>query len=828
MNGQLNGGSAVAGDSAAIAAWTLASRVTGLGKVVAIAAVLGPTYLGNTFQAMNLVPNLAYEFLTGTLFANLLVPSLVGHLRSDDPRGVEQLAGRFMGLSMAAFAGLAAVVTLAGPLLLRVFTAGVSDPTVAAAQRHAGWLLLALLIPQVVFYGIAGTAAAVLNAHGRFGLVAAAPVLENLGLVATMAAVAMVFGTGGDVTDVSSAQLLLLGMGSTGAVVVHAGLLWWGARRRGVVLLPRRGWADPELRELLRRAVPSLGHAGLNSLRTLVVLVLANRVRGGVVAFQLALNFFHLPVALGAKAIGVAMLPRLARLDHEDRLAAFRDQFVRGTSMMLFLTVPAAVAYLVLARPLAAAVSWGEMARPGAATLVAAALAGLAAGILGEALFIVATHAAYARRDARSPFRAMLVRTVVSLALMAGVTLVTDEALFLVGLALALTIGNLLSAGQLWLGVRWSLPAGEESLGPDLRKTMAAALAMAGPAYLVATYVPRPGEGTAGDLLAMASAVVVGGVIFLAAQRAMNSQDLRAFLDARPGTAVRHTAGAVDEPDLASDGPAPGATVLQQGEGRLVVAEAGGRTVRKSFTAGPASRDRQLARQEFDHLLLLSDALAGVGGVSCPRPLAWGDEPLPHVRMTRAPGVPLDVHLRHERLAAEDRDRIATMLRKALGIYVTTFSEPYFDLHFRNMIIDPASGSMTLLDFDVPIQFRDASLQGLTHLEVSLGNLVGSCCFEAARPSRLLSWRQRRQSIALCAAVVLAFDPSDGGADEVSDPRIRGIGEAAAISFTGSAAHGRWYRLVWYRTIGRLMKARVARGLRAAGAEIRVPPKRPT
>ncbi|MGH3115333.1 MAG: hypothetical protein ACRDOP_17880, partial [Gaiellaceae bacterium] len=91
--------SVVAGNSLTVAAWTTISRVTGLGRVVAIAAVLGPTYLGNTYQATNLVPNLVFELLAGSLLAGLIVPPLLRHLADDDLERAARVAGGFLGVT---------------------------------------------------------------------------------------------------------------------------------------------------------------------------------------------------------------------------------------------------------------------------------------------------------------------------------------------------------------------------------------------------------------------------------------------------------------------------------------------------------------------------------------------------------------------------------------------------------------------------------------------------------------------------------------------------------------------------------------------------------
>lgn len=514
----------VAGSSLSAATWTTFSRLMGFARLATAGAVLGPTYFGNTYQATNLVPNLAYEFLTGSLFISLLVPPLVRHVDRRDTKEAERFAGGFLGVALAGFACVVVVTVAAGPLVLGLLTSGVADPAVAAAQRRVGWVLLAMFMPQVLFYGLAATGAAVMNAHGRFALAASAPAFESMGIIATMVATAVVFGTGADVRQVDTPQLLLLGLGTTGSVGLHAAVQWWGASRLGVRLVPRAGWRDPEVREVVRRAVPSLGYAGLNSLRVFAVLVVANRVSGGVVAFQLALAFFHLPVAVWARPVAVAMLPTLARCYYERASERFQTELVRGAALALLLIVPASVFYAVLSRPLARAVAFGEMATPAGILLVAASLAALAPGVLGEAGFVIATHASYARHDARSPFRAMVVRTAVALAGMVVAFTATEGTALLVTLGLAISAGNIVSAWQLARGLRSE--DGGERLSPALLRAFAASAVMLVPAYLAGVELPAALGGRAAQLLGVILAGVLALATFLAVERAWHSPEL--------------------------------------------------------------------------------------------------------------------------------------------------------------------------------------------------------------------------------------------------------------------------------------------------------------
>jgi putative peptidoglycan lipid II flippase len=520
----------VARDSMSAARWTLVSRVTGFARAIIVAAVLGPTFFGNTFQAVNTLPNLTFEFLTGSMLATLLVPALVGHGDLGRTADLERVAGGFLGVALLGFSAVAVLGVIAGPLVLGVLTSGVTDPAVADAQRSVGMTLLVLLMPQVVLYGVAGIGGAVMNARGRFGMPAAAPIAENAGVIATMGAYAAIFGTGASVQSVDTPELLLLGIGTTASVALHAGLQWWGARAVGVRLIPRAGWKDGEVRLLLRRAVPSIGYSSLNALRVFAVMVPANRVAGGVVAFSLALNFMYLPTALGARPVALAMLPGWARMYQAGALERFRDEWVRGLGLVCFLTLPAATLYLVLATPLARAASFGELATSAGVQLVAAGVAGLAVGVIGEAVFVLATHASYAREDTAGPLTAMIVRTLVSLAGF-GIAFSLDAGpAVLLALGMAISAGNLVSAGWLVGRIAHMLPAAGRGVLAPLARAGAAAAAMVLPARLVASAIPAESGGNAGSLLAMGLATVVAGATYLLVERALHSPELDFFV----------------------------------------------------------------------------------------------------------------------------------------------------------------------------------------------------------------------------------------------------------------------------------------------------------
>ncbi len=513
-------------DSLRVAGWTLLSRLTGVLRVAAIGAVLGPTLLGNTFQFTNSLPNLVYYgFLGGSLFSSLLVPSLVGLMDEQDRRASERLAGGFLGVVIAALAVASCVALLVGPALLRLGSTGTQSEAVGATQEDVGRLLLVLVIPQVLFYAVVGTSTAVMNARRRFALAAAAPAMENIGILVVLGLTALLYSAPTRLEEVPASQLVLLGAGATAAVGLHAAVQWWGARRAGVTLRPRAGWRVPEVTALLRRALPALGLAGVAALQVLVLLVLANRVPGGVVAAQMGLTFYFFVIALGATPVALALLPRLTRLHAAGDVRGFRDACTRGVRLALFATVPAAVGYVVLAGPLAEVVAVGRMDTEEGVALIAVALAALAPGIVGEGLFQVLTYVCYSRSDTRTPLRSMVVQAVVFVVLACGVFLVDGPAVPAV-LGLSLSVATTVGACHLAVRLRRDPESAPGRIAPAVRRVAAGAATMAVPAWAVTVMVPQWVDGRAGASLAVLGAALVGAAVFLALQAWWRSPEL--------------------------------------------------------------------------------------------------------------------------------------------------------------------------------------------------------------------------------------------------------------------------------------------------------------
>ena len=188
--------------------------------------------------------------------------------------------------------------------------------------------------------------------------------------------------------------------------------------------------------------------------------------------------------------MALSLVPRLARMHLEGDARDFRDTLVRGLALGFFVTIPAAVALLILAKPLAAATSFGQMDSAAGVAMVAAALAPMSLAVVGQTAFMIATYASYARKDTRSPLRSMMLQAAVCLGLVSSSLLVHGSAVLLV-LGLALSVSIVVAAGHLMIRMWRTLGGrGTQRLAPSLVRFVAGAAIMSGPAWLTATVVP--------------------------------------------------------------------------------------------------------------------------------------------------------------------------------------------------------------------------------------------------------------------------------------------------------------------------------------------------
>ncbi|MGH3671284.1 MAG: lipid II flippase MurJ, partial [Pseudonocardiaceae bacterium] len=442
-------------NSATVAVWTLVSRVSGLLRVVVIGAVLGPTYFANAFQTGYVVPNLVFTLIAGPVLAMVLVPGLVRAAGSGGANRAREVFGRVSGWLLAVSAAVAALLMLLSPVIAWTLTFGIPDPAARARGLWLITLLVLLVAPQVLLYVLLNLGIAAQQARGRFALAAGAPAVENVVLILTVIAAGWYYGTGLNVEQVNAELVIVLGVGSTAAVALHAALQLFGTARVGQLSWPSMGWRhDPEVRAITSRLARSVSVATFPALAMYVLLALAGTVPGGTFVVQLSYSVFYALSFVSARAVSMAALPGRANAAHREDGATFGSQWRQGLSYAVIASLPLLVLLAVNSFATANILANGELRHADLIGPLAACLAVVAVAQLVGGVHDIGRQALFARLEDRVPRRASAVALGVILTAAATALLLPANGTRIVWLVLAILAGELAAAGTVLTRLR--------------------------------------------------------------------------------------------------------------------------------------------------------------------------------------------------------------------------------------------------------------------------------------------------------------------------------------------------------------------------------------
>jgi len=522
--------------AALMAVGTALSRVTGLGRIVALAVALGvaESRLADAYNIANTVPLVLYELVLGGILTSIFIPVVVQELRTHEGEEARASVSALVTAAIVALMAMTVLLVVLAPWLIDLFSDRVPGPE-GRTQHDLATFFLRMFAPQVALFGVSAVAAALVNAHGRFGPPMFAPVVNNVILIATFLVFAAV--TAGVPTEATVEDdlglKLLLAAGATGAVAAMAVVNWHFVRRLGLRLRPRLDLRHPAVRKVARLSLWTLLYVVVNAIGTGVSFYLANGRQGGPTAYVTAFAFFQLPVGIAAVSIMTALMPKLSAHFVDGEEATFRARLAGGLRTTALLMLPATAAYLVVAGPLVEVLLEHGVVRSASVDLVASTLRLFAVGLLPFASFLLLSRAFYARQDNRTPALYNVLGV--------GVTVALDFILFpsldVRGLALAHSAGFAVGTLVLAMLLRRRIGGleGRRTM-VELGKALAASALAAGAMLAVLDGVAAAVEP--GDLRALAQLVaagVAGTATFLVAARVLRVRELDAFRRLLPG-----------------------------------------------------------------------------------------------------------------------------------------------------------------------------------------------------------------------------------------------------------------------------------------------------
>ena len=499
---------------------TLASRLLGFVRETMIANALGAGPVADAFYAAFRFPNLFRRLFAEGAFNAAFIPLFARTLEGEGDEAARRFAEDVLASLLLVLAALTAVVMIATPLIVTLIAPGFTSN---AGKFALTVDLFRIMFPYLICMSLTAMITGVLNAYRRFLVAALAPLLLNVTAIS-----ALVLAIVLELDTVSVGRLLSWSIPAAGV----AQLLWvvFAARRIGFTARFRLPKLTPGVKRLLWLAAPAAAAGGITQINLFIGQIIASTKEGAIAVLQYADRIYQLPLGVVGIAIGVVLLPELARALKAGHQREAQHNQNRALEFALFLTLPAATALsmisIVVVRVLYERGAFG----PETSEITARVVAIFALGLPAFVMIKVFTPGYFAREDTRTPM------------LFAGISVATNVAFALTlfpviaeaGIATAESVSGWVNAGllivTLWRRGHFSLDQASLRHIPRLVLSCAIMAAALYAGLLLLDPYFRPEAGLAHQAGALLLLMGGGAVVYFAAAHLTGAVDLGELL----------------------------------------------------------------------------------------------------------------------------------------------------------------------------------------------------------------------------------------------------------------------------------------------------------
>jgi putative peptidoglycan lipid II flippase len=509
---------ALAGNFRLVSLLTLVSRILGMVRDVAMAALFGAGPIMDAFSVAFRIPNLARALFGEGALTSAFLPIFV-HERHSSADSAAELATAVFALLGGLLLALVSVAELA--LLTALWLAQPAPETRLLLE------LIAVMTPYVICICLAAQLGAILHSLQQFTWPALLPVVLNLLWLLAVAAAAVLI-------DAPLAQVRFIAACLVAAGVVQLACALRAVERAGFRFSPRWRAALPRAREVFRAIAPillglsiaqvsslldsfmawgfspsaewgvrnaelsdssSALRAPHSALRRLPVLV----EPGTASALYFGQRMYQFPLGVFGVALGTVLFPLLSAHAARGDLERLRADLAYGLRLTLGIGIPAGAGLMVLARPITALLFQHGRFTADDAAVTARMVAAYSAAVWAYMTLLLVHRTFYAIGDRLTPVRIGLVTVAVNVALTAATLQVV-----LATVCLQQRIGYL----------HW------REIAPTLLRALLATAVMAAASFAALQLCPAD-HTLASRLIATAVPLAAGVIVFFCVARSL-------------------------------------------------------------------------------------------------------------------------------------------------------------------------------------------------------------------------------------------------------------------------------------------------------------------
>ena len=424
-----------------VGSMTFLSRVLGLARDIVFANYFGAGPRMDAFVFAFRLPNLLRRFSAEGAFAQAFVPVISEYRSTRTFEEAKELIARVSGTLAAALFAMTLIGVVGAPLLVLIFGTGLE---LGEGEAGLAATLLRYTFPYIFFISLTAMAGAVLNTYGRFAIPAFTPVLLNVCLI----------GAAVWLSPRLEEPVVALAIGVFVAGVVQLAFQLPFLQKAGLLPRPRLGFRHESVRRVIGLMLPIMFGSSVAQINILFSTWIATFLAAGSVTWlYYSDRLVEFPLGVFGIAIATVILPTLSSQHARDSGESFSATIDWALRAVLLIGLPAAVALLVLAKPLFAAIFFGGEFTATDVEMASASLVAFAPGLLGFILVKVLVPGFYSRQDSLTPVRIGVRALLLGMALNVVFVLGLVSTGWLpphVGLAAATTLSSIANASMLY------------------------------------------------------------------------------------------------------------------------------------------------------------------------------------------------------------------------------------------------------------------------------------------------------------------------------------------------------------------------------------------
>ncbi|HUH67125.1 MAG TPA: murein biosynthesis integral membrane protein MurJ [Syntrophales bacterium] len=496
---------------------TMLSRIFGFLRDMVVAAFFGAGLTTDAFFIAFRIPNVLRRLIGEGSLTVSFVPVFTECLKNKKEEAYELADVAFTALSI-----ILVIVSILGvifsPLIVTLQVPGwyIKHPS----HYHLTVFLNRLMFPYIFFMALVALCMGILNSLRHFAAPALSPVILNISMI--LAALLL--------RDYFAEPVIALAIGVMVGGILQLAMQWPFLIKLGVRLKPNFNFGHPGLKKIVLLLLPAAFGASVYQINVVVGGILASFLPTGSVSYlYYADRMVELPLGLFGIAIGTAALPSFSLQVANGDFHDLKRTISFSLRLVLFVTVPAMLALIVLAVPIISVLFERGVFSAVSTFLTAQALVCYAVGLWAFSVIRVIVSAFYSLQDAKSPMKAAIVALLVNVVC----SIVLMFPMQHNGLALATSIATAVNVIMLSVNLKGKIGTFlDKDFYRSLFKIFVSSLAMWGVILLVEMLLPWQDHGSLRErILFLAVSIAAGMTTYFASACIIRCTEMRMIID---------------------------------------------------------------------------------------------------------------------------------------------------------------------------------------------------------------------------------------------------------------------------------------------------------